>query len=183
MEWSHPCPLCWLHCLAHPYRLPWCRTQHNGQGIEHFLAHEEQWQAAMTFHYLHQLLTVSIDKFVIICPKLGQRIIQNLHLEFLSHFWKQQEDSVSWQHKNNKHNYLATPTGSKVKDWIKWWSYEPYYKKTSHANTWIQLSTAKVEYDRKNFSDIIESPSSSNIVCVFSVGFSALVEPGSCQSV
>jgi hypothetical protein len=40
-----------------------------------------------------------------------------------------------------------------------------------------------VEYDRKNFSDIIESPSGSNIVCVFSVGFSALVEPGSCQSV
>jgi hypothetical protein len=49
----------------------------------------------MTTHWLHQLLTVGVvDKYIIISPKSGQTIIQNLHLEFLLHFQKQQEASV-----------------------------------------------------------------------------------------
>jgi hypothetical protein len=35
-----------------------------------------------------------VDKYIIISPKSGQTIIQNLHLEFLLHFQKQQEASV-----------------------------------------------------------------------------------------
>jgi hypothetical protein len=29
-----------------------------------------------------------------ICPKSTQTIVQNLHVEFLLHFWKQQENPV-----------------------------------------------------------------------------------------
>ncbi len=47
MEWSHPCPLCWVRCqvsyigchLAHPNKLTWCLTQQNGQGLDHSIVH------------------------------------------------------------------------------------------------------------------------------------------------
>ncbi len=37
---------------------------------------------------------VGVDKYIIVSPKSGQTIIQNLHPESLSHFWKQREGSV-----------------------------------------------------------------------------------------
>jgi hypothetical protein len=39
MEWSHPCPSCWVYCLACPNRFTWCLTQHNGQGLDQSIVH------------------------------------------------------------------------------------------------------------------------------------------------
>jgi hypothetical protein len=36
---------------------------------------------------------VGVDKYIMIHHVFGQTVIQNLHPEFLSHFWNQQEDS------------------------------------------------------------------------------------------
>jgi len=68
--------------------LPWLpRLSHVHKESDNKLWHHKlQWQAAMTAHWLHQLLTVGVvDKYIIISPKSGQTIIQNLHLEFLLH--------------------------------------------------------------------------------------------------
>jgi hypothetical protein len=61
---------------------------------------------SMTTHWIHQLLTVGVDKYIIICPKSGQTIPQNLHPEFVLHFQKQQqEDSVTmWELPRKRHN-------------------------------------------------------------------------------
>lgn len=41
------------------------------------LHHEQQWlAAAMTSHWVHQLLTVDIDKYIIICPQIRQILTQ-----------------------------------------------------------------------------------------------------------
>jgi hypothetical protein len=37
---------------------------------------------------------MGVEKYIMICPKSTQTIVQNLHLEFLLHFWKQQENPV-----------------------------------------------------------------------------------------
>jgi hypothetical protein len=44
-----------------------------------------------TTHWLHQLLTMGVGKYVITSPKSVQIIVQNLHSEFLLHFQKQRE--------------------------------------------------------------------------------------------
>ncbi len=36
---------------------------------DHHLHHEQQWQGAMTTHWVHQLPTVGVDKHIIIFPK------------------------------------------------------------------------------------------------------------------
>jgi hypothetical protein len=41
MEGRQPCPLCWVHCLAHPSRLTWHLTQHNGNEAWRF--HSTRW--------------------------------------------------------------------------------------------------------------------------------------------
>jgi hypothetical protein len=46
----------------------------------------------MTTDRLHQLPAVAVDKYIIIFQ--SNHILQDLHPEFLLHFWKQQENSV-----------------------------------------------------------------------------------------
>jgi len=46
----------------------------------------------MTTHWLHQLPAVGVDKYIIIFQ--SYHILQDLHPEFLLHFWKEQENSV-----------------------------------------------------------------------------------------
>jgi hypothetical protein len=35
MKWPQLCPLCWVHHLAHHYRLIWHLIWHNMQGLDH----------------------------------------------------------------------------------------------------------------------------------------------------
>jgi hypothetical protein len=61
---------------------------------DHHLHHGEPWQAAMTTQWLHQLLMEDVVKHIIMSPKSGHAIIQNLGPEFPLHFWKHQGDSL-----------------------------------------------------------------------------------------
>jgi hypothetical protein len=59
------------------------------------LHHEQQQQAAMTSHWLHQLLMLGVDRNITICLKFQvNQLYKHLPPEILSHFWKQWEDSV-----------------------------------------------------------------------------------------
>jgi hypothetical protein len=42
----------------------------------------------MTIHWICQLPTLGVDKYIIICPNFWETIIHNMHPEFLAHFWK-----------------------------------------------------------------------------------------------
>jgi len=39
LEWSCPCPLCWVHLLACPNRVAGCLTQHNQRAVDHSVVH------------------------------------------------------------------------------------------------------------------------------------------------
>ncbi len=70
-------------------------TRVANKASDHQLNHELQWQAAMTIHWLHELLMESVDNHMIaISPNFRQTTIQNLCPEFPLQSQKQQEDSV-----------------------------------------------------------------------------------------
>jgi hypothetical protein len=60
---------------------------------DHPHCHKWHWLAAINPHWL-QLLTVGIEKHVIISPKFCTELCKNQHPECMSHFWKQWETSV-----------------------------------------------------------------------------------------
>ncbi len=74
-------------------------------------------------YQLHQLLMVGVNKHIMICPKFQANHIQNLHLVFLSHFWKQQEDlditlartqeAYAWGCNSMQNNQTVIPASGK----------------------------------------------------------------------
>jgi len=60
---------------------------------DHHLHHKQQWRAAMTTHWVHQLPTVDVDKHIIIFPKTWANHYTQSASWFLLPFRKQWEDS------------------------------------------------------------------------------------------
>jgi hypothetical protein len=93
MKWSHLCPLCWVHHLAHHYRLVWQLIWHNMQGLNHSKPRgleKRQWPLVPpSFH--RQPLIQAITSFSTLSGLLHRTASKKWHRKLLSeacNFWR-----------------------------------------------------------------------------------------------